>query len=330
MEDYSSQEKLVETYLKEQKTEQAVELLFDLIVQHAQAKNFAKAEALREKLFDVDSMALNEIVKSAEIIETARIAAMNRAHKETWSHLYKNLTKEEMIALYYGLQPATYEPGQIIFRQGEINTNLYFINSGQAKLFYHRDKHAMLLTTLGPGDVVGADTFFADSTCTTSVVAHSTVKLNLLEKPALQKWQDELPNLANKLQDYCARLEPVKDLLQKKELERRVHPRYAISGGAAIQILDKPSSKVFKGDLLDISASGVSFIMNTSPKAAEMLLGCRLNLRFTLFDAFPEVSIDQEGRIVGVHGQLFNEYYINVKWSHLLDDDLMGRIKSVG
>ena len=72
MEDQNFEEKKVEAYLKEHKKEQAVELLFDLIAKQASSGNFAKAEALREKLFEVDSMALNEIVKSAEIIEAAR------------------------------------------------------------------------------------------------------------------------------------------------------------------------------------------------------------------------------------------------------------------
>lgn len=329
MKDYSSQEKLVETYLKDNKKEQAVELLFDLIAEYAQTHNFAKAESLRERLFEVDSMALDEIVKSAEIIENAKIIAMDQAHMKTWSHLYKNLTKEESIALYYSMQTAVYEPEQIVFRQGEMNANLYFINAGQLKLFFHQDKHTILLNTLGPGDLAGEDTFFTNSTCTISVMAHSTVKLNYLEKAVLQKWQAEAPNLAIKLQDYCTGLEPIKELLQKKELERRVHPRCAIAGSAAVQILDKQGSKVFKGDLSDISASGVSFIMNTSPTAAETLLGCRLNLKFTLPGAFPEISIDQEGRIVGVHGQLFNEYFINVKWEQPLDDGLIDRIKRV-
>lgn len=328
MEDLSTKEKLVETYLKENKKEQAVEVLFDLIGRYAQAQNFAKAESLREKLFEVDSMALDEIVKSADIIENAKLSAMDQAHTETWSHLYKNLTKEESIALYYGMQTAVYEPEQIIFRQGEMNTNLYLINAGNVKLFYHKDKHAILLNTLGPGDIFGEDTFFTNSTCTTSVMAHSKAKLNIIEKSVLQKWQAEEPNLANKLQDYCAGLEPVKDLLKKKELERRAYPRYEISGSASIQILDKQGSKVFKGDLEDISASGVSFIMNTSPTAAETLLGSRLNVKFTLHGAFPEINIDQDGRVVGVHGQLFNEYYINVRWEELLDNGEIDRIKT--
>jgi CRP-like cAMP-binding protein len=330
MEDFSSQEKLVETYLKDNNKEQAVELLFDLIARCAQAHEFAKAESLREKLFEVDPMALDEIVKSAEIIENAKLSAINEAHMETWSHLYKHLTKEESISLYYGMQSAVYEPEQIIFRQGELNPNLYFINAGQAKLFYHQEKHAILLKSLGPGDLTGEDTFFTNSTCTTSAMTHSTVKLNFVDKTVLQNWQANAPNLANKLQDYCTGLEPIKDLLQKKELERRTHPRYAIAGSASVKILDQQDSKAFKADLSDISASGVSFIMNTSPTAAESLLGSRLTLKCTLRGSFPEIRIDQEGRIVGVHAQLFNEYFINVKWEKRLGDGLIDKIKAYG
>ncbi len=330
MEDPISQEKLLEKYLKENQKELAVKLLFDLIAKHAQANHFSKADALREKLFEVDSVALNEIVKSAEIIETAKIAAIDQVHRHAWSDLYDQLTKEETNALYYGMKIASYETEQIIFRQGEMNSNLYFINAGEIKIFYHKDQHGILLKSLGPGDIAGEDSFFTNSTCTTSMMAHSAVKLNFLEKSVLQKWRTEALNLANKLQDYCAQLEPIKDLLQKKELERRVHRRYALSSSAVIRIMDRPGMKVFKGDLSDISTSGISFIMNTSPKSAELLLGCRLNLKVTLPEAFPEIRIDQDGIIVGAHGQMYNEYLINVKWDEPLDDGIIERIELMG
>jgi CRP-like cAMP-binding protein len=327
MEDAVSQERLLEKYIKENKKEPAVKLLFDLIAKHARANHFSKADALREKLFEVDSMALPEIVKSAEIIEIAKMAAIDPDHRQAWSHLYDKLTKEEMIALYYATKSASYETGQSIIRQGEMNSNLYFINSGQIKMFYHKDKHGIFLKTLGPGDIAGDDTFFTNSTCTTSIVAHSAVKLNYLGKTALQNWRTEAPNLANKLRDYCAQREPIKDLLQKKELERRAYRRYALSGNAVIRIMDRPGKKVFKGDLSDISASGISFVMNTSPKSAELLLGCRLNIKFTRPEGSPEIRIDQDGRIVGVHSQMFNEYLANVKWEEPLDNGIIERIK---
>ncbi len=330
MEDVVSQEKLLEKYLKENKKALAVKLLFDLIATHAQANHFSKADALREKLFEVDPMALHEIVKSAEILEIAKIAAIDQVHRQVWSHLYAKLTKEETIAFYYGTKSASYETEQVIFRQGEINSNLYFINAGEIKMFYHKDKSGIFLKTLGPGDIAGDDTFFTHSTCTTSITAHSAVKLSFLEKTVLQNWRTEAPNLANKLQDYCAQREPIKALLQKKELERRVHQRYALSGKAIVRIMDRRGMKGFKGDLSDISASGISVIMNTSAKSAELLLGCRLNIKFSRPEAIPEIKIDQNGRIVGIHSQMFNEYLINVKWDKPLDNATFERIKLMG
>jgi CRP/FNR family transcriptional regulator, cyclic AMP receptor protein len=322
-----AQEKQLENYLKENKKDLAVQLLFDLIVKNAEAKNFAKAEALREKLFEVDSMALNEIVKSAQIIEAEKIAAIDLAHKDTWMNLYQRLTTEEMVALYYGMETASYESDQIIFRQGQMNSNLYFINAGYIKMFYHKGNRGVLLKNLGPGDIAGAEAFFSNSICTTSAMAASTVKLSILGKTVLQKWRTAAPNMANKLEAYCGELESIQELLQKRELERREHKRYPISGNATIQILGGSEEKVFKGDISDISTSGASFLMNTSPNAAEKLLGCRLNLRFTLSRLSPEIRIDQEGQIVGVHGQMFNEYLINVKWDQPLGAEVMERVK---
>jgi hypothetical protein len=330
MEDVVSQERLLEKYIKEQKKDTAVKLLFDLIAKHARARHFAKADALREKLFEVDSMALPEIVKSAEIIEIAKIAAIDADHLQAWSHLYDKLTKEETVALYYATKSASYEAGQIIFRQGEMNSNLHFINSGKIKMFCHKGKRGIFLKTLGPGDIAGDDTFFTNSTCTTSTVAYSAVKLNYLGKIFLQKWRTEAPKLANKLQEYCAQREPINDLLQKKELERRKYRRYALSGNALIRIKDRPGMNVFKGDLSDISASGISFVMNTSPKSAELLLGCRLNIKFVRPEGSPEMRIDQDGRIVGVHSQMFNEYLANVKWEEPLENGVVERIKLTG
>jgi CRP-like cAMP-binding protein len=328
MEDVVSQEKLLETYLKEDKKALAVKLLFDLIATHARANHFSKADALREKFFEVDPMALHEIVKSAEIIEIAKIAAIDQVHRHVWSHLYDKLTKEETIALYYGTKSASYEAEQVIYRQGEMNSNLYFINAGEINIFYHKDKHGIFLKTLGPGDIAGDDTFFTNSTCTTSLSAHSAVKLNFLEKTILQNWRTEAPNLANKLQDYCAQREPIKALLQKKELERRVHERYALSGKAVIRIMDRPGLKGFKGDLSDISASGISVIMNTSANTAELLLGCRLNIKFTQPEAVSEIRIDRDGRIVGIHSRMFNEYLINIKWDEPLHNGIAKRIRT--
>jgi hypothetical protein len=160
-------------------------------------------------------------------------------------------------------------------------------------------------------------------------VTHSRVKLKFLEKSVLQKWQTDAANLNNKIRDYCLRLVPLKDLLQKKQLERRTHNRYAISGDAVVRITESTEDRSFKAELSDISSSGVSFVINTSTQSAELLLGCQLSLGFRLPKVSNELRIDQNGTIVGVHSQLFNEYLINVKWEQPLPENIMATIKSV-
>ena len=64
MGDLSEHEKLIEQYLSEDKQEAAVQLLSELIIKLAKNRNFEQAEAMRDRLFEVDSMAVNEIVKN--------------------------------------------------------------------------------------------------------------------------------------------------------------------------------------------------------------------------------------------------------------------------
>ena len=50
-------------------------MLYKMIVQCAKQKNFSIAEQLRERLLEVDPMALNEIINSQEIIDEAEALA---------------------------------------------------------------------------------------------------------------------------------------------------------------------------------------------------------------------------------------------------------------
>jgi len=97
-------EKLVNQYVTEGKTEAATKLLFDLIVKNAKNKNFIKAEELRDRLQEVDSLALNEIISSAEIIEEEKMKSVDKNHMKIWSKIYNILSTEEASDLYYSLK----------------------------------------------------------------------------------------------------------------------------------------------------------------------------------------------------------------------------------
>jgi hypothetical protein len=47
-------------------------IIFSSIVDYAKAKQFDRVEKLRERVIEVNSMALNEIINSGKIIEAER------------------------------------------------------------------------------------------------------------------------------------------------------------------------------------------------------------------------------------------------------------------
>ena len=76
----SAQEKLVDVYIEENNQEKAVKLLCELITRYAMENNFIKAEALRDKLYEVAPFALNEIIKAAEIIAEEKRKSLDPRH----------------------------------------------------------------------------------------------------------------------------------------------------------------------------------------------------------------------------------------------------------
>ncbi len=330
MDDLSRQEKLVQQYIKDDNKESAVKLLFDLIVKYAKRKDFIKAEALREKFYEVDPMALTEIVRSGEIIEEEKSESIDQNYLDIWSGLFDLLGDEEGNAVYYAMKEVTYDAGQEIFKQGERNSNLYFINKGQVKLVYSQGGREILLKTLGSGDIVGEDTFFSDTVCTTSMVALSRTKLNYIEKDVLLKWKDKFPSLESRLREYCLKLSKVHDLLKKKNLDRRNQKRVKVSGKGIIQLLNasgNPLGRAFKGELSDISVGGLSFIIRiTKKETASLLLGRRLNIKFVLPVKGGKQKINQDGTVIGVLSYPFDDYSIHIRFDDTLSGRLVGKI----
>ena len=199
-------EQLVDKLLAENNKETTVADLYRMIVIHAKAKDFVKAESLREKLMDIDPMALNEIITSAEIIEQEKKEGISHNHLTVWADLYRAISNEEGNALYYAMKEASYYNDQPLFTQGDLNSNLYFIKQGHLKMLCSHNGKEVLVKTLQPGDILGIETFFSDSVCTTSVSPFSMAKVFFLEKKVLQEWRDKFPGLEAKLYSYCLKL----------------------------------------------------------------------------------------------------------------------------
>lgn len=329
MDDLLLREKLVERYVGEGKSGEAVKQLFDLIAEHALRQDFRKAEALRSRIFEIDPLALPEIVKSAELIQAARKQSIGEDYRQVWSRLLQELSDEEANALYEALEERVYEANHTIFERGSHIRHLYFVNEGKLKLIFHRNGQELLLKTLTCGSVAGDDAYFSISLCTASLVTVTPARVGLLSHEHLMGWKADFPILESKIRRYAERSGIVQDLLRERGLDRRTHKRIPCSNGAVIQIMrasGAPVGRVFRGTLTDISKGGLSFVVRINrEKTARTLLGQRLNVSFKHHGECFHHEIQKSGTVVAVFPHAFEDYSVCVKFDepmamHLLAD----------
>ncbi len=328
------QEQLVEQYIKQDNQEAAAKVLFELIVKYAKQKNFNKAEALRDKLYEDAPMALNEIVKSGEIIEEEKSQSIDQNHLKVWNDLYNRLESGEVIELYYTMKPCSFTAGQAVFKQGDNISNLYFVQDGQLELSRYDQKYGQekILKQLKAGDVANLEPFFSFTVCTTSLTAASESKLTYLENSILAKWTDTFPGLGAKLSSFCHGQNKVSDLVKKTGADLRAYERFIVSHRAVIQLLDstgKPVQNPFKVSLFDISAGGFSFGLKINRKEqAAQFLGHQLYMQTVYRLEGAPKKVGQKGKIVAVHLQPFGfgESSIHVQFQNPLDEKIVETI----
>ncbi len=302
--------------------EKAKQMLFDLIISCARQKDFQNAERLRDKLYEVDAMALTEIIKAGEIIEQEKTDSIASDELETWKTLYEELTTEEFNAVFQNLEKKHYTPEQAIINQGANNEELLFINKGAAKVFYRQDNRDIFIKNLGPGDLA-AENFFESSTWTVSLAALTAVDLAVLNRKILPSWQEKYPGLESKLQIFCRDFTNVHGQLNKKGLNRRAHERYNRSPKIKFQMCDQASQSTgrgFRGELADISQGGLAFLIRIAKKDnARLLLGRTITVAVPIPGNL-ERKHEIEGYITAVQSRLLTEgdYSIHVCFNELL------------
>ncbi|MGD9160552.1 MAG: cyclic nucleotide-binding domain-containing protein [Desulfobacteraceae bacterium] len=318
MESITEQEKVIDQYLSEGKQDEAVKALFDLIVESAKKKDFIKAEALREKLFEVAPMALNEITKSGDIIDEEKSSSIDEVHRETWSELYDTLTTEEANELFFALKENEYGEGEIIFNIGDEDNKLYLYDTGDVRMVFIKDDEEAV-KILEPGDTAGKDTFFYTTAFRTfSLVTDSKAKLHTLERDIQERWNENVPGLEKKINDYCFKSGGIPEYLKKKGIDRRLNKRKKLSGKVAVQLLNSsgdPSGKQFAGALTDLSESGLSFTFKLSNnEVAHKLLGTKTKTQLVIPDGDSSKRIEQVGKIVGIGYHVLADHSIHIRF----------------
>jgi len=333
MESLIEKEKLAQNYLDEGNKDAAIKLLFELVAVCARGKNFEAAEAMRSRIFEIDAMALDEIIRSGEIIEEAKKQAIDSGHRQAWAALYDTLSVEEANTFYFALTTTVYQAGEEIFRQGDWKPRLYLVNSGRAKIVYLQGDREVFLKNIEKGEFVGEDTFFSFAICTTTMIAQSRTEISYLDSGVLKAWRTTSPVLESKLQSFTSRAEKITDLLDAKRMDRRVLRRINPGGKAAALLVDssgKPVGKPFKVELYDISQGGICFMVRiTKRETAGLLLGKRVCISYLHPQLDTSHSIKQSGTIVGVHFHPFEDCSVNVKFDTLLPESLIEQLEKL-
>lgn len=295
------EEATIRSLLDQGENEAARTKLVEFIRHMARMKKFVQAEKLRDWLIEIDNTALTDIIAAAEIIAEEKVAAIDQEHLEIWNDLYDFLTTEEFSELYHSLHHKKIRNEEVIVHQGTLQSALYFINSGKVKLYYDARGDRVLLKTLGAGEIIGAGAFFDASVWTISVVSVGMTEISVLKFEKTARWKSEYPALESRLRDFCSKFESTADVVRQSSHDRRHHKRYTLSGRVEVLLLDSrgmSSGIRVRGELIDISAGGISYLQRISKKEnARLILGRKVKITLS-FEARHSGNVVFEGDIL--------------------------------
>jgi CRP-like cAMP-binding protein len=315
------EDRKIQELLNRNRKGEAVALILEQIEICAAKKQFEPAEKLRDWLMQIDPTLLKEIIRAAEIIEEGKNASISDELSSVWNKLINTLSIEEFSSLYHVMVHKQYNNGELIARQGEFLSTLFFVNSGRVQLYSASHGQEYVLKVVKAGEILGAETFFDISIWTMSARSLGA-DLSLLTWDRLLKLKESNPALQTKLMDFCSRFKLTDNVFSKPGTTRRVFERVKVSGKVAIALQNQAGKESYigaKGDLMDISRGGLAFSLRFSRKKnAIALLG--QDLRVTVRTDASPFSVDRNGVVKAVqcHDFVGNDYSIHMEFGEVL------------
>lgn len=313
-----------------QEKEAGVRELFEKIKLCVEDGDIREAERLRENLIQLDTMALSQIIASAEMIEEAKLATIDEVHQALWHDLYDRFSPEEKGLFYYSLEEETIPAKTVFIKQGSLSDCLYFVEDGQVDVIFTKEKENHLLLQIGKGRFLGEDTFFGMSVCTSSALSRSEVHVKILKKEQLARWAEEAPGMYAKVESYCREFGQYEDLYERKRGELSRFDRLNVRAQVSADVLNsamKQTGKTFRATVGDISRGGACFYIKASKKeAARSLLARPLKMIFAVKMQSEQRKFAALGRVVRVKFHLENDYSVHVKFAKPLGGDTLENV----
>jgi CRP-like cAMP-binding protein len=131
--------------------------------------------------------------------------------------------------------PRAFEPGQIVFREGDASDTCYIVRSGRARAVReHPDGRTITLATFGPGDIFGELAMFEDELRSATVEAVQRTSVVAVLGPDMRRLMVEHPQIAIRLVVALGRrLRETNDRLAKQSFQT-VQSRVAVVLGELV------------------------------------------------------------------------------------------------
>lgn len=212
--------------------------------------------------------------------------------------------------------------------RGQVNDRFFLVDKGTLNLIYRQGRGAILIKTLGKGDVAGHDTFFENSVATHSMISKTGVRLSCLERDTWLMWKTSMPSLDEKIRRYCTEAVDSSAIWKSRTIDRRRQRRIELTAKLAVEMLS-PEGPVddtpLRGKLINISQGGAAFFMKLSKgETARLLLGQSLSISLIDNKGQPwSPPISRIGTVVAAQLHLLNDFMIHLCFDKKLSPQQM-------
>jgi Cyclic nucleotide-binding domain len=122
------------------------------------------------------------------------------------SPLFRDFSVDELVAVIQGLKLLTYEPKQIVLREGDRGESLFMLTSGTVKAFRKNAQGKQVaLAELSEGAFFGEGSILTGKPRTATVVAWEECELLELDRPTLDSITKTHPHVWDVLQEFAAK-----------------------------------------------------------------------------------------------------------------------------
>jgi CRP/FNR family transcriptional regulator, cyclic AMP receptor protein len=114
--------------------------------------------------------------------------------------VFSTLVLEDLQRIAELAVPRRFEPGQVVFREGDSSDTCYIVRDGHARAVReHNDGRTITLATFGPGDIFGELAMFEDERRSATVEALEQTSVVAVLGPDMRRLMGEHPGISQRL-----------------------------------------------------------------------------------------------------------------------------------